>query len=80
VILSQLMVQKGHLVQAPVDLVNRLGDDVLEGTYIVHSSIILESALRDEVRIISSGKSASSFDLLSKMAMGSRYGYAACYH
>jgi glutamate synthase domain-containing protein 2 len=60
---------EGGTGAAPVEFSNRLGMMCIEGTYIVHQALI-GVGLRNEVRIISSGKSASSFDLLSKMAMG----------
>jgi glutamate synthase domain-containing protein 2 len=60
---------EGGTGAAPVEFSNRLGMMCLEGTNIVHQALI-GVGLRNEIRIISSGKSASSFDLLSKMAMG----------
>jgi glutamate synthase domain-containing protein 2 len=60
---------EGGTGAAPVEFSNRLGMMCLEGTYIVHQALI-GVGLRKEIRIISSGKSASSFDILTKMAMG----------
>ena len=54
---------------APVEFSNRLGMMCLEGTYIVHQALI-GCGLRNEVRIIAAGKTASSFDVLAKMAVG----------
>jgi glutamate synthase domain-containing protein 2 len=41
----------------------------LEGIYFVHNALV-GVGLRDKIRIIASGKTASSFDLLSKIAVG----------
>lgn len=60
---------EGGTGAAPVEFSNRLGMMCLEGTYIVHQALI-GVGLREQIRIIASGKSASSFDILSKMAMG----------
>ncbi|MDP5029797.1 MAG: FMN-binding glutamate synthase family protein [Paraglaciecola sp.] len=60
---------EGGTGAAPVEFSNRLGMMCLEGTFIAHQALI-GVGLRDEIRIIASGKSASSFDILSKMAMG----------
>ena len=60
---------EGGTGAAPVEFSNRLGMICLEGTFVVHQALI-GVGLRDQIRIISSGKTASSFDMLSKMAMG----------
>ncbi|WCN10651.1 FMN-binding glutamate synthase family protein [Marinomonas mediterranea] len=60
---------EGGTGAAPVEFSNRLGMPCLESVYFVHNALI-GSGLRDKVRIIASGKTASSFDLLSKLAVG----------
>ena len=60
---------EGGTGAAPVEFSNRLGMMCLEGTYIVNQALI-GCGLKDEVRIIASGKTASSFDVLAKMAVG----------
>jgi glutamate synthase domain-containing protein 2 len=60
---------EGGTGAAPVEFSNRLGMMCLEGIYFVHNA--LEGVgLRDKIRIIASGKTASGFDLLSKIAVG----------
>lgn len=60
---------EGGTGAAPVEFTNRLGMVCLEGVYFVHNALV-GVGLRDKIRIIASGKTASSFDLLSKIAMG----------
>ncbi len=60
---------EGGTGAAPVEFSNRLGMVCLEGVYFVHNALI-GVGLRDKIRIIASGKTASSFDLLSKIAVG----------
>lgn len=60
---------EGGTGAAPVEFSNRLGMMCLEGIYFVHNALI-GVGLRDQIRIIASGKTASSFDLLSKIAVG----------
>lgn len=60
---------EGGTGAAPVEFSNRLGMMCLEGTYLVHQALI-GVGLRDEIRVIAAGKTASSFDLLAKLAMG----------
>ena len=60
---------EGGTGAAPVEFSNRLGMMCLEGTYIVHEALI-GCGLKDEIRIIAAGKTASSFDMLAKMAVG----------
>lgn len=60
---------EGGTGAAPLEFSNRLGMMCLEGTSIVHQALI-GVGLRDEIKIIASGKTASSFDILSKMAVG----------
>lgn len=60
---------EGGTGAAPVEFSNRLGMMCLEGIYFVHNALT-GIGVRDKVRIIGSGKTASAFDLLSKLAMG----------
>ena len=60
---------EGGTGAAPVEFSNRLGLMCIEGVYFVHNALV-GVGLRDKIRIIASGKTASSFDLLSKIAVG----------
>jgi glutamate synthase domain-containing protein 2 len=60
---------EGGTGAAPVEFSNRLGMVCLEGVYFV-SNALVGVGLRDKIRIIASGKTASSFDLLTKIAVG----------
>ncbi|GAA6135216.1 FMN-binding glutamate synthase family protein [Oceaniserpentilla sp. 4NH20-0058] len=60
---------EGGTGAAPVEFSNRLGMTCLEATYIVNNALI-GCGIRDQIKLISAGKTASSFDLLSKLAMG----------
>jgi len=60
---------EGGTGAAPVEFSNRLGMMCLEGTYLVHQALV-GCGLRDKIKIIAAGKTASSFDMLCKMAMG----------
>ena len=60
---------EGGTGAAPVEFSNRLGLICLEGVSIVHNALV-GVGLRDKIKIIASGKTASSFDLLAKVAAG----------
>jgi len=60
---------EGGTGAAPVEFSNRLGLICLEGISIVNSALI-GVGLRDKIKIIAAGKTASSFDLLTKIAAG----------
>jgi|TARA_B110000902_G_scaffold234802_1_gene279664 glutamate synthase domain-containing protein 2 len=60
---------EGGTGAAPVEFSNRLGMVCLESVYFVHNALVV-TGLRNKIKIIASGKTASSFDLLSKIAMG----------
>lgn len=60
---------EGGTGAAPVEFSNRLGLPCLEATYFVHQ-VLVGAGLRDHIRIISAGKTASGFDMLSKIAVG----------
>lgn len=60
---------EGGTGAAPVEFSNRLGMMCLESIYFVHNALT-GIGVRDKIRIIGSGKTASAFDLLAKLAMG----------
>jgi len=60
---------EGGTGAAPVEFSNRLGLMCLEGISIVNNALI-GVGLRHKVKIIAAGKTASSFDLLTKIAAG----------
>ena len=60
---------EGGTGAAPVEFSNRLGTPCLEGTYYVHQ-VLIGAGLRDRVRLINAGQTASGFDMLEKMLVG----------
>lgn len=60
---------EGGTGASPVEFSNRLGMVCLEAVYFVHNALI-GTGLRDKIKIIASGKTASSFELLNKIAVG----------
>jgi glutamate synthase domain-containing protein 2 len=60
---------EGGTGAAPVEFSNRLGMPCLEGTYFVHNCLV-GTGLRNKIKIIASGKTASGFELLTKLALG----------
>jgi glutamate synthase domain-containing protein 2 len=60
---------EGGTGAAPVEFSNRLGVPCLEGTSFVHNCLV-GSGLRDKIRVISSGKTATGFDIVTKLAIG----------
>jgi glutamate synthase domain-containing protein 2 len=60
---------EGGTGAAPVEFTNRLGLPCLEGTSFVHNCL-LGTGLRDKIRVISSGKTATGFDIVTKLAVG----------
>ncbi|MCL4104485.1 UNVERIFIED_CONTAM: hypothetical protein GTU68_047447 [Idotea baltica] len=60
---------EGGTGAAPVEFTNRLGMVCLESVFFVHNALV-GTGLRGQIKIIASGKTASSFDLLSKIAVG----------
>ncbi|KGK00553.1 FMN-binding glutamate synthase family protein [Thalassotalea sp. ND16A] len=60
---------EGGTGAAPIEYSNRLGMVCLEGVSFVHNALI-GCGLRQKIKIIGSGITASSFDLLAKIAMG----------
>lgn len=60
---------EGGTGAAPIEFSNRLGMACLEGVGFVHNALI-GIGMRQNMKIIGSGITASSFDLLSKIALG----------
>ncbi len=60
---------EGGTGAAPVEFTNRLGVPCLEATYLV-SQILLGAELKQHIRVISSGITATGFDMLEKIALG----------
>jgi glutamate synthase domain-containing protein 2 len=60
---------EGGTGAAPVEFSNRLGMVCLEAVSFVHNAL-KGVDLRDQIHIIASGKTATSFDLLAKIAIG----------
>jgi len=54
---------------APVEFTNRLGISANEGLIFVNNCLI-GAGIRDKVKIISSGKIASGYDMIAKIALG----------
>jgi len=60
---------EGGTGAAPVEFSNRLGMPINEAIPFVHNTL-LGCGLRDKIRIISSGKVATGFDMMHKIAIG----------
>ena len=60
---------EGGTGAAPVEFSNRIGMPCLEATYFVNQ-VLIGAGVRSKLRIISAGKTATGFDLLTKMALG----------
>jgi len=60
---------EGGTGAAPVEFSNRIGMPCLEATYFVNQ-VLVGAGLRQKLRLISAGKTATGFDLLTKMALG----------
>jgi glutamate synthase domain-containing protein 2 len=60
---------EGGTGAAPVEFTNRLGLMCLEGVYFVNNALI-GLGLRSEIKVIASGKTASGFDIVNKIAFG----------
>lgn len=60
---------EGGTGAAPLEFSNRLGMPCLEGTYFVHNCLV-GCGLRKDITVICSGKTASGFELLQKLAAG----------
>jgi len=60
---------EGGTGAAPIEFSNRLGMVCLEAVSFVNNALV-GVGLRDQIHIIASGKTATSFDLLTKIAIG----------
>lgn len=60
---------EGGTGAAPIEFMNRFGLLCLEGTFFV-DQVLVGAGLRDKIRVVSSGLTASGFDMLEKVAMG----------
>jgi len=60
---------EGGTGAAPVEYSNRFGVPCLEGVYFVHNCL-KGIGVRDKIKLIASGKTASAFDIVSKIAVG----------
>jgi len=60
---------EGGTGAAPVEFSNRLGTPCLEATYYVHQ-VLVGAGLRQRLKLISAGQTATGFDMLEKIAMG----------
>jgi glutamate synthase domain-containing protein 2 len=60
---------EGGTGAAPVEFSNRLGTPCIEATYYVNA-VLIGAGLRDQIRLISAGQTASGFDVLEKIAVG----------
>jgi|TARA_B110000483_G_scaffold243639_1_gene334728 glutamate synthase domain-containing protein 2 len=60
---------EGGTGAAPVEFSNRLGTPCLEATYYVNQ-ILVGTGIRDRIKLISAGQTATGFDMLEKIAVG----------
>ncbi|WP_051785858.1 FMN-binding glutamate synthase family protein [Endozoicomonas numazuensis] len=60
---------EGGTGAAPVEYTDRLGMPLNEALVFIHNSLV-GTGLRDRVKIIASGKVASGFDMVTKIALG----------
>jgi glutamate synthase domain-containing protein 2 len=60
---------EGGTGAAPVEFSNRLGTPCLEATYYVNQ-VLVGTGIRERIKLISSGQTASGFDMLEKIAVG----------
>lgn len=60
---------EGGTGAAPVEFTNRVGMTCLEATYFVNNCLV-GCGLREQIKIIASGKTASGFEMLNKLAVG----------
>ncbi len=67
---------EGGTGAAPLELANYVGTPGLEGLVYVHNALV-GFGLRDRIRLISSGKITTAFDMVRRMALGADLVYAA---
>lgn len=67
---------EGGTGAAPLEFSNRVGTPLIEGLILVHNALV-GFDLRDEIRIIASGKVSSAFDMVKRLALGADLCYSA---
>ena len=60
---------EGGTGAAPVEFSNRLGTPCLEATYYIHQ-VLTGAGLRQDIKLISAGQTATGFDMLEKIIVG----------
>lgn len=60
---------EGGTGAAPVEFSNRLGTPCIEATYYINQ-VLIGAGVRDEIRLISAGHTATAFDMLEKIIVG----------
>ncbi|MEX2468948.1 MAG: FMN-binding glutamate synthase family protein [Pseudohongiellaceae bacterium] len=60
---------EGGTGAAPAEFSNRLGTPCLEATYYINQ-VLLGAGIREQIRLISSGQTATGFDMLEKLLVG----------
>lgn len=60
---------EGGTGAAPVEFSNRLGTPCLEATYYLHQ-VLTGAGLRNDIKLISAGQTATGFDMLEKIIVG----------
>lgn len=60
---------EGGTGAAPLEFSNHIGCPLSEGLIFIHNALV-GIGVRDEIRIISSGKIASAFDIIKRLALG----------
>jgi len=60
---------EGGTGAAPVEFSNRLGTPCMEATYYVNE-VLIGAGIREHIQLISSGQTASGFDMLEKLLVG----------
>lgn len=60
---------EGGTGAAPVEFSNRLGTPCMEATYYINQ-VLIGAGIREQMQLISSGNTASGFDLLEKLLVG----------
>ncbi|NRA36635.1 MAG: FMN-binding glutamate synthase family protein, partial [Planctomycetes bacterium] len=67
---------EGGTGAAPLEFSNHIGCPLSEGLIFIHNSLV-GIGVREEIRIISSGKIASAFDIIKRLALGADICYSA---
>lgn len=67
---------EGGTGAAPVEFSNRLGTPCMEATYYINE-VLIGAGIREHIQLISSGQTASGFDMLEKLLVGANIVNAA---